>query len=513
MNVPATIHAPGAERARPVPRADRDAAHAARIGRSVTLRLASQAAAALINVAAMVLLGRTLSARGYGEYAFYYSLIPLIGSAGDLGVGIVITREMARDRSRAARLLGDAILIKAALAGLILIVALASGWALFDPARAALITLLAATALIDVGQDPSVWALRAHERLDLEALLLVLSQVVWFTLLAAAVWLGAGLLALLGAATVAFAVRLVVGAVIVARRLHRPEFRLEPRRLSTLLACGLPFGAAMATVVLYGRIGVLMLGALATATDVACFNVGYLLSQPFGFVASAVTLGAFPRLAQRARGATEALRRDLRRTLHYVLVAALPLSLGLALLAPALIEMLFHGRGFERSAVALRALCPALPLIFLNLAARYALAALDRQASYLRAVIVGLTVNVALCFALIPFHGFMGACIAYVAAELATWVVCQRALLDLVSPAELLRDAMKPLLATAGMAALVLALHGAPPALVVVVGGVAYPVLLRLLGGITDDELRILGRVVMEPRLVPPAAGTMERRP
>jgi O-antigen/teichoic acid export membrane protein len=94
----------------------------------------------------------------------------------------------------------------------------------------------------------------------------------------------------------------VVGAAIVVRRLYRPRFQPDRARLQALLARGLPFGAAMAAGGAVHAVGVLMLGAFATAADVACFNVGYLLSQPFGFVASAVTLGAFPRLARRARG-------------------------------------------------------------------------------------------------------------------------------------------------------------------------------------------------------------------
>ena len=504
MNAPAITRAPGAD-AMCAP------SSAARIGRNVALRLASQALAALINLAAMVLLGRALSAQGYGEYAFYYSLIPLIGAAGDAGVGIIVTREIARDRARGPVLFGDAILVKAVF-GLVLVAALAAAWRIFDPARAALVTLLAATALIDVGQDPSVWTLRAHERLDLEALLLVLSQTVWLGVLALGLRLHAGLPALLAAATVAFAVRLVVGAAIVVRRLHRPRFQPDRARLRALLARGLPFGAAMAAVVLYTRVGVLMLGALATAADVACFNVGYLLSQPFGFVASAVTLGAFPRLARRARGDLPGLCSDLRRTFRYALLAALPLSVGLALLAPPLIETLFHGRGFERAALALRALSPALPFIFLNLASRYALAALDRQGRYLRAVITGLIVNAGLCAMLVPRHGFMGACIAYVAAECAIWIVCQRALAQLVPLAQLARDAVKPLLAAAGMGGLVFALRGTPPLLMGLAGAAAYPVLLRLLGGISDEELEILRRIPATLAFVAPAARRVEHR-
>src|SRR5881628_3822569 len=76
---------------------------ALRVGRNFSFRLASQVISALINVAGMVLLANALAPGGYGEYAFYYALIPLIGSASDLGVGIIITREIARHRASGPR--------------------------------------------------------------------------------------------------------------------------------------------------------------------------------------------------------------------------------------------------------------------------------------------------------------------------------------------------------------------------------------------------------------------------
>src|SRR5436309_7376669 len=260
MRAPGAIPAPAAED-------HAELEGALRIGRNVSLRLASQAIGALINVGAMVLLGRALSAEGYGEYAFYYALIPLIASVSDAGVGIIVTREIARDPRSGPRLLGDAILVKAAVSGSILLVVVTTAWGVLDPARAALVSLVAATALIDIGQDVSVWVLRARERLDVEALLWVVSQVVWVGLVALGVLLKAGLFALLAAATVAFAVRLTIGAVIVARRLCRPEFRPDRARIRPLLARGPPFGAAMGVVALYGRVGLLMLAAFATSRD------------------------------------------------------------------------------------------------------------------------------------------------------------------------------------------------------------------------------------------------------
>src|SRR5439155_11285737 len=62
-----------------------DVESATLIGRNVSFRLAGQILSALINVGGMVLLGNFLGSSGYGNYAFYYALIPLIASMSDLG--------------------------------------------------------------------------------------------------------------------------------------------------------------------------------------------------------------------------------------------------------------------------------------------------------------------------------------------------------------------------------------------------------------------------------------------
>ena len=64
------------------------------IGRSFSFRLAAQILSALVNVAGMAVLGNTLAAEGYGTYAFYYALVPLIAALSDLGIGAIVTHEL-----------------------------------------------------------------------------------------------------------------------------------------------------------------------------------------------------------------------------------------------------------------------------------------------------------------------------------------------------------------------------------------------------------------------------------
>ena len=468
---------------------------AVRVGRNFVYRIGSQAGSAVINVAAMVLLGRSLGAEGYGNYSFWYALIPLISNLAGAGIGIVVTREVARDPERAPRLIGDAIVVRLLLGALVLLGVAILSPALYGPGHLVLVLVVTGAALLDFSQDVSIWVLRGHERLDLEARLLLLSQVVWFAIIAAAVAMHAGLTALIAAATIAFAVRAVAGAWLVRNNFHHAEFAPDRFRLWQLVREGLPFGLALFGVVLYGRIGLLTLKSLGTAADVSYFQVAYLLSQPFTFIATALAMAMFPGLARRARGPVLELRGSLRRALKCQFLMGLPLTLGLVLLADPLIHLLFKGNGFDQAAAALRLMSLGITVIFLNHAARYTLAALDHQRDYLAAVGFGIAVNASLCVLLVPRLGFPGACLAFLGAELTIWIIQLRALASWVSVTDVARDALRPL-AAAGLAALwMLGLDATSPYLVTAAAAATYVLVLWWTHALTEGEMRVLRRV------------------
>ncbi len=471
------------------------------IGRSFSFRLASQVVSALINVAGMVALGNYLAAEGYGEYAFYYALVPLIASLSDLGVGVIITREVARDRVLGPRFLGDALLIKGVTGAVLLALVALTAPLVMAPGAALLVILVTATAIIDFSQDVGMWTFRAHDRQDLEALLLMISQTVWLCGILIGAWLHAPLALLLGAATVAFAVRLSVGVWLVRRRIYRPRFEPDWARLRGLIAEGLPFGLAMFLVVLYGRAGVLLLKGLGSDADVGFFNVGYMLSQPLGFVSSAFNISAFPTLARAAQLGAEAVRPTLRRAVKFQFLIAFPMTVGLVLLAERLIPLLFHGGGFRESAVALKVIGLGLTLIFLNLMSRYVLAAMNEQRAYLRAIVTGLVVNVGASAALIPSLGFLGACIGLLAGELTVLFGCQWTLRRYLPYPDLLREAGRPLLAALGMGVVVYLLRSWSVFVLPAVGVAVYAALLLLLRALSAGELDVLRRVYVSFRL------------
>ena len=296
----------------------------------------------------------------------------------------------------------------------------------------------------------------------------------------------------LGAASLAFVLRCAVAATILTRTLYFPVFAPEWRRLKSLVLEGLPFGLAMFTVVLYGRIGVLLLKALSTNADVAYFNVGYMLSQPLGFISSALSISAFPSLSRRAQLGPSGVGPVLRKTIKYQLIMALPLAVGLCLLAERVVPLLFHGGGFAQAGVALKLLSLGLPLIFLNLTSRYVLTALDSQRTYLRAIALGLAVNLGLSAALAGSLGYGGACAGLLGGELAVFVMCQKSLTRYLGFAGVFRELGRPALAAAVMGLAVAGLRSGSLLVVPAAGAVIYVAMLFVLKVFSRDELRIL---------------------
>jgi O-antigen/teichoic acid export membrane protein len=133
--------------------------------------------------------------------------------------------------------------------------------------------------------------------------------------------------------------------------------------------------------------------------------------------------------------------------------------------------------------------------MFLNLSARYLLAALNRQRNYLRAIVWGMVVNFALCVFLVPPFGFLGACVAVLGAEVTIQAICYLALDRRVSVRELAAAAARPLLAALGMGLLVAALPRWNVLALAGLGGVAYVALLFLLGTFSEQETQTFRRV------------------
>jgi O-antigen/teichoic acid export membrane protein len=202
-------------------------------------------------------------------------------------------------------------------------------------------------------------------------------------------------------------------------------------------------------------------------------------------------MALFPRLARQAERDPAALRRTLRQALGYLLTLALPAAVATTALADWLIWLLAGPAFLPEAATALRVLIWFLPFSYLNGLLQFGLIALDRQRAITGAFAATTLFNLVANLLLVPTYGYLGAAAVTVASEVVLLVplvlVARRALGSLGLPAVTWR----PLVAGAGMVAVVLAANGLGAWPAVLLGGLAYLAVLLALGAWGEEERRL----------------------
>ena len=82
-----------------------------RTARNSIALLISQAVTALVTALMLPLLTRYLGRAGYGLYTSIYAFVGTFGILGDIGLNVILNREIARKREQGPRPLGQTLVL------------------------------------------------------------------------------------------------------------------------------------------------------------------------------------------------------------------------------------------------------------------------------------------------------------------------------------------------------------------------------------------------------------------
>jgi O-antigen/teichoic acid export membrane protein len=230
-------------------------------------------------------------------------------------------------------------------------------------------------------------------------------------------------------------------------------------------------------LVLY-NVDLLILRYLRGEADAGRYAAAYVLISFCANLMVAYSHTVLPSMA-REPAPTAATVATYRSGLVVAWLVTMPVAVGGALLAPLLIELLF-GRAYSDGALALQVLVLSVPVAALREMSVAALIARHRETALLRVNIVAAVVNVSLNLALIPTFGLAGAAWATVLSEVVRLGVAVVAAREAIPGSLPLAGFGRVLAAGLGMGLAVVASGTSESLVAIVVGGVAYPLLLVL---------------------------------
>ncbi len=444
----------------------------------------------------------------------------------EFGLGILLTREVARHPDAARRLFGVTLALR-----LLLIIAAAAPVAWLVIASYNLIGAVGLSEPLTADGQLAIWILlltlvpsaysgavtalyNAAERMEVPAAVEVLTALLSFLARIAVLGLGWGVIGLAWAAVLVSSITAVIFFGLQVRTFFVPTLSFDAAAIRTLVPQALPLMLNNLLSVIFFRFDLFIVRAFGGSNAdllVQQYILPYQLLNIALVLPPAITFAVFPLLARRAGGARSELASAQQRTLRLLLFIAFPLAMGMTLLAGDLVWIFTRRRFAEYlpSVTVLAVLAWFLPLSFANGLLQYVLIAIERQTAITRAFVAGAIFNLTANLIAIPLAirlgrpegALLAAAIITIMSEAVLYAVFRPVLHQEGLPPGILKLMWQPALASLVMAAAMLPailwLPGWIGSLCAIcVGPPVYVAALWLSGAIGGEEIALARRII-----------------
>lgn len=441
---------------------------------------------------------RLLGPEAIGMLVIATSLASLVTVVLSFATRDFLVREMVSDRAGSARLVTTALLTRGAAIPLGFLAAAVYGQiADLDGQAMAVMYLTAAATGCAILVDVALATFQARERMQYIAYVDV-----WNKSLNA---LGGIVLAVAGFGIVAissFGLLIALLALGVALRwVHRlVGLGARPVPATEVLRKARPYWLVSVLFVTYVWTDGLLLGVMVPTEVVGWYGAATRLFTTLGFVAVIIMTASLPRLIAAHLESPARMYAEARQPFEWVVLAGLPLGVGMACTADDLVPLLF-GSDYTNSVVPLVILALGLPLTYINTVAAQVFIAAGRPTMLVWLLSIASVSNIALNLVLIPLaqeqwgNGAIGAAASLLVTEILQMILCLAVLGRGLLVRSTLRRIGLAVLATAGMAGVVTLADATPLVVQILLGAVTFVALSLVLRVPTEQEIDVARRV------------------
>lgn len=472
------------------------AATARRLTLNVVAMVTGKMAAVVIGLAAIALLTRYLGPEGFGHYRTVLTVLAIAAMCCDLGLQMVVLREVSRPDRDAGHVLGAGLALRMILTSIVVIVAGGLALVMPYPEIVVLGIMIAAPYYIMLQSSflLSAFFLK-HLRQDQLMAGEILGSAVMLAGLGLAIGLDLGLLGTLAAMVAGGAAQLAL-LWFWARRLEPFALRVDPKMWRFLLVTGLPIAGSDLALMVILRGDILLLSLLDSATAVGLYGVPSKIFEIFGSLATLFAGMMMPLfIAALAAETAERLAQTLKNALDVMLIFAGGV-IACCIAFSTEIVVLVAGDAFAAAGPVLLLIAIATLGHFLAQVYRHLLIAMNRPELALRVDVVGMVAAIVLYVVLIRAYSHVGAGIATALVEcglaLGLAVMLRREGITGVLPSAWLKVLVVTL--AVGFAMRQASAAGLHWLLAMPLGGLAYLGLLVLAAAIPLDYLRQLAK-------------------
>lgn len=411
----------------------------------------SQIASRIIRALIIIYAARILGAAEYGAFSYALGLAGFFSIFSDIGLSSILTREVAQNPEKKSQYFGTAFFIKLALlAGTaFVIITIAPHFSKLENVKP-IIPLVALLVVLDGIREFMLAFFRALQKMELEALITSITNVT----IAAVGFITISYVANMNALTIAYVGSAGFGTITAIILLRREVFSViknfSKNLVRPILKSAVPVIFLELSGVFFMNMDVLMLGWWRGAEEVGWYAGGQRIVQLLYMIPAILGTSIFPVISQLAYKNKEKEKNIIEKTIKLSLLVALPISMGGAILAKPLINLVY-GTGYEPGALSFSILIFTIIPVFIGAIVGRIVYAYDKQKDTIKNIALGSAINVALNALLIPKWGIAGAATATIVANI-TYVTLNWYLIKKLTNARIVYQIKKLILGTIIMA-------------------------------------------------------------
>jgi len=414
----------------------------------------SQIVTRVLGLISVIYLARVLGVEGFGKIGFAKSILSYFMLLVNLGLNIVGTREVARNRENSNIYVNNILTIR--LIASIAAYSLLTIFVYFIPKPAEMKKLILLFGInIFVFAFTIDWFFQGIERMEFIAISEITRSIVsiglifwiikspWQLLQVPLIQVGTGI----------FAIVILFSIFFKNFGTVKPEFDFIFWK--QILKQSLPMGFSLFMISIYYNFDRVMLGFMKDETIVGWYNAAYNIILVVTTLPNLIVKSFFPLLSHIYRYKKK-MPSIIGKYLKIMFSIGIPFGFGGTVLASSIIDLVY-GRTYTNAILPLQILSWNIVAVFISMAFANPLLAWDKQNIYMKIIAGGAITNLLFNFLLIPKFGIGGASVATVLAEVAVFSVAYFEIRKIIS-IEPLRYLTKPLFASVLMFALLLIL-------------------------------------------------------
>src|SRR3989338_738371 len=372
----------------------------------------------IISFTYFTLIARALGPEDLGKYYFAISFASVFSILMDIGLTNVLTREIAREKNKANIYLGSVMAVKLPLSVITgLIIILAANLLGYGELTKILIFFSTVCVILDSFTSAFFSASRGFHNLSFESLSSVLFQLIVLVTGLTILKLDLGLKWLMGSLLLASIFNFLYALVVVVRRFKlslKPIY--NPAVIKLVLKISLSFGLFAIFQKIYTYLDTVLLAALAGDYYVGLYQLAFKIINAIQFLPLAFTASLYPAMSSYWASNRGQLAITFERAMNYLIIIALPISFGIAVLADKIV--LIFKSGFVDSALPLKLSIAAVLFMFTAYPVGSLLNACDKQKINTLNMALTVAVSVILNLILIPKFQAVGASITVLATSI-----------------------------------------------------------------------------------------------